>query len=137
VQSPVSEIPRIHTERKKIKYNIIYYINQSTSLRLMLGTSPTGLNQAERNRLAAASCKREELRIRRQLKRRKSSSRPIRCCQSCSLALCQRHQDLPDKRVGHVSFPTKRQKRCMIYYAGYIPTMAVEGLSKAMNQHSR
>jgi hypothetical protein len=89
VQSPVSEIPRIHTERKKIKYNNIYYINQSTSLRLMLGTSPTRLNQAEGNRLAATSCKRGELRLRRQLEHRKSSSPPIRRCRSRSPAVSE------------------------------------------------
>jgi hypothetical protein len=103
----------------------------------MPGTSPAGLNQTERKRLAAAPCKRGKLHIRRHLERRKSHSPPIRRCRSRSPALCQRHQDLPDKRVGHVSFPTNRQKRCMIYYAGYIPALAVEGLSKAAKQHSR
>jgi hypothetical protein len=103
----------------------------------MPNTSPSGLNQIERKRLAAAPCKRGELHIRRQLERRKRPSPPIRHCRSRSPALCQRHQDLPDKWVGHVSFPTKRQKRCMFYYAGYIPTLAVEGLSKAARQHSR
>jgi hypothetical protein len=61
-----------------------------------------------------ASCKRERLHIHRQLERRKSSNHPIRRCRNRSPALCQRHQGLPDKRVGHVSFPTKRQKRCII-----------------------
>jgi hypothetical protein len=103
----------------------------------MSGTSPIGLNQTARNRLAAASCKRGRLHIRRQLERRKSSNHPIRRCRSRSPALCQRHQDLPDKRVGHVSFPTKRQKWCIFYYAGKFPTLAVEGLSKAAKQHSR
>jgi hypothetical protein len=103
----------------------------------MPGTSPSGLNQTERKRLAAAPCKRGELHIRRHLERRKRPSPPIRRCQSHSLALCQRHQDLPDKLVGHVSFPAKRQKWCMFYYAGYNPTLAVEGLSKAAKQHSR
>jgi hypothetical protein len=60
-----------------------------------------------------------------------STSPPICRCRSLSPTLCQRHQGLPDKRVGHVSFPTKRQKRCIFYYAGLIPTLAVEGLSKA------
>jgi hypothetical protein len=103
----------------------------------MSGTSPTGLNQAERNRLAAASCKRGRLHIRRQLERRKSSNHPIRRCRIRSPALCERHQDLPDKRVGRVSLPTKRQKRCIFYYAVEDPTLAVEGLSKAAKQHSR
>jgi hypothetical protein len=97
----------------------------------MLGTSPTGLNQIERKRLAAAPCKRETLHIHRQLERRKSSSHPIRRCRSRSPALCQRHQYLPDKRVGHVSFPTKRKKRCIFYYAGYNPTLAVEGFKQS------
>jgi hypothetical protein len=101
------------------------------------GTSPTGLNQIERERLAVAPCRRGELHIRRHLERRKSSSPPIRRCRSRSPALCQRYQDLPDKRVCHVSFPTKRQKRCTFYYVGYIPTLVVEGLSKAAKQHSR
>jgi hypothetical protein len=101
------------------------------------GTNPTGLNQTERECLAAAPCRREKLHIRMHLERRKSSSRPIRRCRSRSPALCQRHQDLPDKLVGHVSFPTKRQKRCMFYYAGYIPTLVVEGLNNAAKQHSR
>jgi hypothetical protein len=96
----------------------------------MPGTSPTGLNQTERKRLATAPCKCGKLHICRHLERRKSPSPPIHRCRSRSPALCQRHQDLPDKRVGHVSFPTKRQKRCMFYYAGYIPTLAVEGLRK-------
>jgi hypothetical protein len=87
----------------------IYYINQSTSLRLMPGTSPSGLNQTERYRLAVASCKCGRLHIRRQLERRKSSNHPIHRCRSRSPALCQRHQDLHDKWVGHVSFPTKKQ----------------------------
>jgi hypothetical protein len=103
----------------------------------MPGTNPTGLNQTERKRLAVAPCKRGKLHIRRHLEHRKSPSPSIRRCRSCSPALCQRHQDRPDKRVGHVSFPTKRQKWCMFYYAGYIPTIAVEGLSKAVKQHSR
>jgi hypothetical protein len=103
----------------------------------MPGTSPTGLNQTERNRLAAASCKHGTLHIRRQLECRKSSNHPIRRCRSRSPALCQRHQDLPDKRVAHVSFPTKRKKWCLFYYAGYNPTLVVEGLSKAAKQHSR
>jgi hypothetical protein len=97
----------------------------------MPGTSPSGLNQTERKHLAAAPCKRGKLHIHRHLERRKSPSTPIRRCRSRSSALCQRHQDLPDKRVGHVSFPTKRQRRYMFYYAGYIPILAVEGLSKA------
>jgi hypothetical protein len=46
----------------------------------MLGASPTGLNQTERNRLAAAFL--------RQLERRKSSNHPIRRCRSRSPALC-------------------------------------------------
>jgi hypothetical protein len=117
--------------------NRVLYINQSTSLGHMSGTSPTGLNQSERKRLAAAPCKRGKLHIRRHLERRKSPSPPIRRCQSRSPALCQRHKDLPDKQVGHVSFPTKTQKWCMFYYAGYIPTLAVEVLSKAAKQHSR
>jgi hypothetical protein len=103
----------------------------------MPGTSPSGLNQTEIKRLAASPCKRGELQIRRQLEHRKSTSPPIRRCRSRSPALCQRHQGLPDKRVGHVSFPTKRQKRCMFYYAGYIPTLAVKGLSKAVKQRTR
>jgi hypothetical protein len=103
----------------------------------MQSTSPSGLNQIEIKRLAASPCKRGELRIRRQLERRKSTSPPIRRCRSRSPALCQRHQDLPDKRVGHVSFPTKRQKWYIIYYAGFIPTLAVEGLSKAAKQRTR
>jgi hypothetical protein len=103
----------------------------------MSGTSPSGLNQTKGKRLAAAPCKRGKLHIRRHLERRKSSSPPIRRCRSRSPALCQRHQDLPDKRVGHVSFPTKKQKRCMFYYAGYIPTLAVKGLSKAAKQQTR
>jgi hypothetical protein len=119
----------------KIEYNIYLYINQSTSLRPMSGTSPSGLNQTERNRLAAASCKHERLHIRRKLERRKKSNHPIRCCQTLTLALRQRCQDLPDKRVGHVSFPTNKQKRCISYYVGYNPTLAVEGLSKAAKQH--
>jgi hypothetical protein len=72
-----------------------------------------------------------ELHICRQLERRKSSSHPTCRCRSRSLALCQRHQYLPDKRVGHVSFPTKRQKRCIFYYAGYSPTLAVEGFKQS------
>jgi hypothetical protein len=125
--------------RGHVRYSttFIYYINQSTSLQLMLGTSPSGLNQTKRNRLASASCKRKRLHICRQLERRKSSNHPICRCRSHTPALCQRHQDLPDKRVGHVSFPTKKQKRCIFYYAGYNPTLAVEGLSKAAKQHSR
>jgi hypothetical protein len=103
----------------------------------MPGTSPPGLNQTERKHLAAAPCKRGELHIRRHLERRKRPSPPICRCRSRSLALCQRHQDLPDKRVGHVSFPTKRQKLCMFYYAGYIPSLSVEGLGKAAKQHPR
>jgi hypothetical protein len=103
----------------------------------MPGKSLSGLNQTERKRLAAAPCKRGELHIRRHLERRKRPSPPIRRCRSRSSALCQRHQDLPDKRVGHVSLPTKRQKRCMFYYVGYISTLAVEGLSRAEKQHSR
>jgi hypothetical protein len=99
----------------------------------MPGTSPTGPNQTERKRLAAAACKHGKLYIRRHLERRKSPSPPIRRCRSRSPSLCWRHQDLPDKRVGHVSFLTKRQKRCMFYYVGYIPTVAVEGLSKAVD----
>jgi hypothetical protein len=103
----------------------------------MPGTSPSGLNQTEINHLAATPCKRGELHIHGQLERRKSTSPPICRCRSRSPAQCQRHQGLPDKRVGHVSFPTKRQKRCIFYYAGYIPTLAVEGLSKAAKQHTR
>jgi hypothetical protein len=103
----------------------------------MPGTSPSGLNQTERKCLAAAPCKRGKLHIRRHLERRKSPSPPIRRCRSRNPALCQRHQDLPDKRVGHVSFPTRRQKRWMFYYVGYNPTLAVEGLSKAVKQHTR
>jgi hypothetical protein len=100
-------------------------------------TSPIGLNQTRRNRLAAALCIHGRLHIRKQLERRKSSNHPIRRCRSRSPALCQRHQDLPDKWVGHVSFPTKRQKQCMFYYVRKDPTLAVEGLSKATKQHSR
>jgi hypothetical protein len=103
----------------------------------MPGTSPSGLNQTERKRLAAAPCKRGELHNRRHLERRKRPSPPIHRCRSRSPDLCQRQQDLPDKRVGHVSFPTKRQKRRMFYYAGYIPTLVVESLSKAAKQHTR
>jgi hypothetical protein len=103
----------------------------------MPGTSSTGLNQIESKRLAAAPCKRRKLHVRSHLKRRKSPSPPIRRCRSRSPALCQRHQELPNKRVGHVSFPTRRKKQCMFYYAGYIPTLAEEGLSKAGKQHSR
>jgi hypothetical protein len=76
----------------------------------MPGTSPSGLNQIERNHLTVASCKCGRLHIRRQLERRKISNHPICRCRSRSPVLCQRHQDLTDKRVGHVSFPTKRQK---------------------------
>jgi hypothetical protein len=97
----------------------------------MLGTSPTGLSQIERKCLAAAPCKRRTLHIHKQLERRKSSSHPIRRCRSRSPALCQRHQYLPDKQVGHVSFPTKRQNRCIFYYAGYNPTLAVEGFKES------
>jgi hypothetical protein len=39
--------------KNRVQY-LFYYINQSTSLRHMPGTSPTGLNQTETNRLAAA-----------------------------------------------------------------------------------
>jgi hypothetical protein len=99
----------------------------------MPGTSPSGLNQTEIKCLAASPCKL----IRRQLERRKSTNPPIRRCRSRSPGLCQRHQGLPDKRVGHVSFPTKRQKWCIIYYAGFIPTLAVEGLSKEAKEQSR
>jgi hypothetical protein len=115
VQSPVSAIPKSIQKESKKSTSFIYYINQSTSLRHMPGTSPTGLNQAERKRLAAAPCKRGKLHIRRQLERRKSSSHPICRCRSRSPALCQRHQYLLDKRVGHVSFPSKRRKRCISY----------------------
>jgi hypothetical protein len=137
VQSPVSAIPKIHTKGNKYSTSFIYYINQSTSLRHMSGTSPSGLNQTERNRPAAASCKCGRLHIRRQLECRNSFNHPICHCRSRSPALYQRHQDLPDKRVGHVSFPTKRQKRCILYYAGYNPTLAGEVLRKAVMQHSR
>jgi hypothetical protein len=68
----------------------IYYINQSTSLRHMSGTS-LGLNQTEVKLLAAAPYRRGKLHIRRHLERRKSTSHPIRRCRSRSLALCQRH----------------------------------------------
>jgi hypothetical protein len=100
----------------------------------MPGTSPSGLNQTEIKHLAATTCKRGELHIRRQLERRKSTSPPIRRCQSHSPALCQRHQGLPNKRVGHVSFPTKRQKRCIIYYARYIPTLATYKVSRDLQR---
>jgi hypothetical protein len=56
--------------------HLFYYINQSTSLRHMPGTSPSGLNQTEIKRLAAAPWKRGKLYIRRQLKCRKSSVHP-------------------------------------------------------------
>jgi hypothetical protein len=103
----------------------------------MLGTSPSGLNQTEIKRLASTPSKRRELHNHGQLECRKSTSPPIRRCRSFSPALCQRHQGVPDKQVGHVSFPKKRQKRCIVYYAGYIPTLDVEGLSKAAKQHTR
>jgi hypothetical protein len=72
-----------------------------------------------------------ELHIRMQLERRKSSSHPTCRCRSRSPALCQRHQYLPDKWVGHVNFPTKRQKRCIFYYVGYSPTLVVEGFKQS------
>jgi hypothetical protein len=126
----------IQEDKNRYSTTFIYYINQSTFLRHMPSTSPTGLNQTGIKRLAEAPCKCGKLHIRRQLERRKSSNHPIRRCRSRSPALCQRHHYLPDERVGHVSFPTKRQKWCIIYYAGYSPTLAVEGLSKAAKQHS-
>jgi hypothetical protein len=130
----------IQKQKNRWSTTFIYYINQSTSLRHMPGTSPSGLNQTGIKRLAASPCKSGELQIRKQLEHRKSTSPPIRRCRSCrsrSPALCQTHQVLSDKRVGHASFPTKRQKRCIFYYAGFIPTLAVEGLSKAAEQRTR
>jgi hypothetical protein len=72
-----------------------------------------------------------ELHICRKLERRKSSSHSTCRCRSRSPALCQRHQYLPDKQVGHVSFPTKRQKQCIFYYARYSPTLAVQGFKQS------
>jgi hypothetical protein len=75
--------------------------------------------------------KRSRLQLLRQLERRTSPSLPICRSQSRNPALYQRRQDLPDKRVGHVSFPTKSKSGVYNYYAGYQPTLAVEDLSKA------
>jgi hypothetical protein len=59
--TPVSAIPKIHIEKEnRQSTTFIYYINQSTYLRHVPGTSPSGLNQIERNRLAANPCKRRE-----------------------------------------------------------------------------